>query len=266
MSLRAHRLNPDADHAFLADQRVDPVAGRAFEPGDLVVVCASCASPMLAETWVVLGGAHCGQTETADRLPVAGRALPSDARASEAGPLDHGPEKGVQTRSAPSSRDRRWPLVAAVVLCVAVAISFLAVRYALDGRGADGAADRASSSAALLPLDAAPPGAFAVRPGIVSAETIPGPAEAPEAPVYSPGTLIANSPGDGFVALRSEPSVRRGRRVARIPHGTPVQIVGTCGYAETIGGRGGSWCEVDFAGQQGWAFTGFMTDPSNDSM
>ncbi|HEX8299479.1 MAG TPA: hypothetical protein VF594_10005, partial [Rubricoccaceae bacterium] len=68
MALRAHRLSADADAAFLSEHRVDPVAGRAFEPGDVAVVCAACGTAMLAETWAVLGGAHCGQTETADRL------------------------------------------------------------------------------------------------------------------------------------------------------------------------------------------------------
>jgi hypothetical protein len=56
-----------------------------------------------------------------------------------------------------------------------------------------------------------------------------------------------NTPGDGFLALRSEPSTRRGSRLAKIPHGTTIEL-GDCAPST---GRG-NWCRTRYDGKAGW--------------
>lgn len=68
-----------------------------------------------------------------------------------------------------------------------------------------------------------------------------------------------NSPGDGFLALRSEPNHERGERLAKIPHGASIQIIGCQDYATTIAGRRGRWCRVNYGGQYGWAFDAWLS-------
>lgn len=69
----------------------------------------------------------------------------------------------------------------------------------------------------------------------------------------------ANSPGDGFLALRSHPSTSTGRRLARIPHGAQIAL-GACNPASQVpGGRVGQWCRTRWGGMEGWAFTAYMS-------
>lgn len=72
------------------------------------------------------------------------------------------------------------------------------------------------------------------------------------------GTAWVNSPGDGFLALRSYPSAELGYRVLKIPHGATVRVLGCQGYSERVGGRAGRWCQVSYAGYTGWAFDGWL--------
>ena len=67
-----------------------------------------------------------------------------------------------------------------------------------------------------------------------------------------------NSPNDGFLALRTEPDADRGTRLAKIPHGHTVEIMNCEKQAVTIGGRSGRWCLVEYNGQTGWVFDGFL--------
>lgn len=68
----------------------------------------------------------------------------------------------------------------------------------------------------------------------------------------------ANSPRDGFVALRSDPSVRTGYRVMQIPHGAYVEMYGCQPAEAVVDRRHGQWCEVGYNGTRGWAFDGFL--------
>jgi hypothetical protein len=61
------------------------------------------------------------------------------------------------------------------------------------------------------------------------------------------GAVTVNTPGDGFLALRSEPSSKSGVRVLKIPHGTELQL-GSCVAAP--GGQ--SWCQTTYNSQSGW--------------
>lgn len=68
-------------------------------------------------------------------------------------------------------------------------------------------------------------------------------------------TAKANSPGDGFLALRSEPSAETGDRIMKIPHGATLSVLGCLPKAP---GKNSRWCKVDYNGNIGWAFDGYM--------
>ena len=68
-------------------------------------------------------------------------------------------------------------------------------------------------------------------------------------------TARVNSPGDGFLALRTEPSAETGDRILQIPHGATVTVNACLPKAP---GKKGRWCRVDYNGNSGWAFDGFM--------
>lgn len=70
-------------------------------------------------------------------------------------------------------------------------------------------------------------------------------------------TARANSPRDGFLALRSEPNSETGYRVAQIPHGATLTVLG-CPKPSNVGKMPGRWCQVVYNGQSGWAFDAFM--------
>jgi len=69
---------------------------------------------------------------------------------------------------------------------------------------------------------------------------------------------IANSPTDGFVALRSEPSVKEGERLVKIPHGAELTLIGCQRQTETIGKVKGRWCKTEYDSQEGWVFDAFL--------
>lgn len=77
-------------------------------------------------------------------------------------------------------------------------------------------------------------------------------------PKDAPTTARANSPRDGFLALRSEPSSEIGYRVAQIPHGATLTVI-ACPRPSNVGKMPGRWCQVVYNGQSGWAFDAFMT-------
>lgn len=70
-------------------------------------------------------------------------------------------------------------------------------------------------------------------------------------------TARANSPQDGFLALRSEPNSETGHRIAKIPHGATITVLG-CPKSSNAGKITGRWCQVVYNGQSGWAFDAFM--------
>ena len=70
-------------------------------------------------------------------------------------------------------------------------------------------------------------------------------------------TARANSPDDGFLALRSEPNSETGYRITKIPHGATLSVLG-CPKPSNVGKMAGRWCQVIYNGQSGWAFDAFM--------
>ena len=71
-------------------------------------------------------------------------------------------------------------------------------------------------------------------------------------------TATVESPGDGFLALRSEPSSDYGERLAQIPHGSKINVVSCDADKVTIGSRRGSWCLVEWNGRAGWVFDAWL--------
>jgi hypothetical protein len=95
-------------------------------------------------------------------------------------------------------------------------------------------------------------------PMMEEADLDPEPAYEP--PARTPSNVAyVNSPGDGFLALRSEPSVQTGRRVRKIPHEAQVEIVTCRSSASVVGSTRGYWCQVRYNGISGWAFDAFLT-------
>ena len=79
-------------------------------------------------------------------------------------------------------------------------------------------------------------------------------------PTTSPSNgkkAYANSPTDGFLALRSEPNSETGYRITKIPHGAELTVI-ACPKPSNVGKMAGRWCQVVYNGQSGWAFDGFM--------
>jgi hypothetical protein len=67
-----------------------------------------------------------------------------------------------------------------------------------------------------------------------------------------------NSPGDGFLALRSQPNTESGYRILQIPHGNYVHVISCQTYSQRLSGRTGRWCQVSYGGYTGWAFDGWL--------
>lgn len=63
-----------------------------------------------------------------------------------------------------------------------------------------------------------------------------------------------NAPGDGFLSLRSEPSTKRGRRLAKIPHGTRLKLKSCDAAAD-----GYHWCGTTYQGQKGWVADRYLS-------
>ena len=80
----------------------------------------------------------------------------------------------------------------------------------------------------------------------------------PKQTTQTAATARANSPRDGFLALRSEPNSETGYRVTKIPHGATLTVFG-CPKPSNSGKIAGRWCQVIYNGQSGWAFDAFMT-------
>jgi hypothetical protein len=82
-------------------------------------------------------------------------------------------------------------------------------------------------------------------------------ASPPKPPPVNTTTARVNSPGDGFLALRNQPDSETGERLAKIPHGASVTVLG-CPKPSNVGKKSGRWCQVIYNGQAGWAFDAFL--------
>ena len=67
-------------------------------------------------------------------------------------------------------------------------------------------------------------------------------------------TLYVNAPGDGFLALRSHPTITSGERILKIPHAHAVQVLSREPVTDRVDGLRDEWLYVDYRGEQGWVF------------
>ena len=184
---------------------------------------------------------------TASFCPDDGTALVADAPVPASAALgDLLAQPDAPERVAPAASGRSLPVLVGV-LAVAVASLLALVVYRqqaavarLEARIATASIETRRDAAAPAPV----------------ADVAPVP-EAPPADPYT-RTVRANSPGDGFLALRSAPSVAQGQRLLQISHGDPLDL-GACRPPTTVAGAYGSWCRARYGGAEGWAFDAFVT-------
>lgn len=67
-------------------------------------------------------------------------------------------------------------------------------------------------------------------------------------------TVSVNTPGDGFLALRSEPSAKHGVRLSKIPHGALIDL-SEC----TSSASNARWCRTAYQGKGGWVLEKYVT-------
>lgn len=77
------------------------------------------------------------------------------------------------------------------------------------------------------------------------------------APAVDIRIATVNSPGDGFLAMRTQPNSETGERIMKIPTGAQV-AVGECLPYGKSGKINGRWCRVAYNGQTGWAFDAYL--------
>ena len=86
----------------------------------------------------------------------------------------------------------------------------------------------------------------------------PFPTQTPAIPTIQ--TARVNSPNDNFLALRSIPDSTNGIMLAKIPHGTNIEIIGCQkNLTQKPGKRSGRWCRTNYNGQDGWVFDAFLS-------
>jgi hypothetical protein len=71
---------------------------------------------------------------------------------------------------------------------------------------------------------------------------------------------LVNTPGDGFLALRSEPTTQSGIRYAKIPHHTPLRLE-ECVFSFAKE----RWCKTTFQGRAGWVLEKYVNRQSGSS-
>lgn len=79
----------------------------------------------------------------------------------------------------------------------------------------------------------------------------------PDQPNVTQSSAIVNSPGDGFLALRTLPSSSAGERIYAIPHGARVFLNG-CLATTRVGNKTGRWCRARYGTYNGWVFDAWL--------
>lgn len=85
----------------------------------------------------------------------------------------------------------------------------------------------------------------------------PATADTDETKTYTTRATV-NSPGDGFLALRSLPDADYGERIAKIPHGSTVEVISCADDQVTIGSHTGHWCLITYQSNAGFVFDAFL--------
>ncbi|WP_338764998.1 hypothetical protein WAF17_00750 [Bernardetia sp. ABR2-2B] len=64
-----HTLTLSNHFDFLNQDRKDPITGDVIKENDEIVICASCKSAFLKDSWEYLGNTHCEQNKTLEIVP-----------------------------------------------------------------------------------------------------------------------------------------------------------------------------------------------------
>jgi hypothetical protein len=70
-------------------------------------------------------------------------------------------------------------------------------------------------------------------------------------------TATVNSPGDGFLALRTYPNSQAGTKILEIPHGSTISV-GGCLNSSKLAKKQGRWCRASYNGYSGWVFDAYL--------
>ena len=81
-----------------------------------------------------------------------------------------------------------------------------------------------------------------------------------DTPTSTGRTVYADAPGDGFLAVRSAPSVADGARLTAIPHRAPAAVLDRPPVPDVVDGQSGRWLPVRVQGQDGWVFDAYVRD------
>ncbi len=65
-----HTLQKEKHSNFLAQNRIDPITGDLLKENDEIVICASCKSAFLVDSWEYMDRKHCNQGLTLKKIPV----------------------------------------------------------------------------------------------------------------------------------------------------------------------------------------------------
>ena len=76
-------------------------------------------------------------------------------------------------------------------------------------------------------------------------------------PLQTGTTARVYTPGDGFLALRSDPDAELGYRITTIPHGTTIKVTDCLSYSY-VGKKRGRWCRTTYDGYDGWIFDAYL--------
>jgi len=68
--MNIHIVEQEKHKDFLNQERIDPITGDILQEGDQIVICASCKSAFLVDSWLYMDGKHCNQTYTLREIPI----------------------------------------------------------------------------------------------------------------------------------------------------------------------------------------------------
>ena len=130
-----HRLDPDADARFLRAGQADPLTRVPFRPTNAVVLCATCGTVSLRETWEALGGCPNGHDTAAPWDPAAAVAGGDGAVGARPAPRPAPPPPARPGGAAPAEpAGRRWLVPALVALGV---VALVVAGLVLTGQFSD---------------------------------------------------------------------------------------------------------------------------------
>ena len=65
-----HTLEKEKHSDFLSQNRIDPITGDILQQGDQIVICASCKSAFLVDSWEYMDKKHCEQRNGLKEIPM----------------------------------------------------------------------------------------------------------------------------------------------------------------------------------------------------